>query len=148
MKLKFYFIIILLFSFANAFGQQQYPFKIDAGNTQNISATNSKLWVITDAQFRKTIETGILLDTCRAQNNLLKQQVDLLKQISQEKQDLIDTLKNDRDFYIQKHIECENDVGSLLTMNDKFYRQRNIALIAGGATTVTAFIVGFILGMK
>lgn len=147
MKPRFFIIIGLLFVSSSVFSQQ-YPYKINAGATQSVSANNGKLWVLTDNQFRETIEKGMLLDTCIAQNDLLKQQVALLKEISDEKQDLIDSLKNDRDFYIQKHNECEDDVESLLSMNDKFYKQRNIAIIVGSATTVTAFVVGFILGIK
>lgn len=136
-------IVFLTFSVS-----AQYPDKIDIGATKSYSPTNTKLWVLTDAQFRKTIEVGMLLDTCRAQNDLLKQEIVLLKQISQEKDVLIDTLKNDRDFYIQKHNECEDNVASLLDINEDFYKQRNIAIIVGSSTTVVAFVVGFILGIK
>ncbi len=148
MRIKIFITFLIISSSFISFGQKKQLISIAPGTSKTVTATNEKLYVITKTQLQNTIVTGMMLDTCKKQNEIYKQLVDTLKEISVQKDILIDTLTNDRDFYIKSGKECETDVETLLKMNESQYNKTKWAIIIGSSTTVVAFVVGFILGIK
>ncbi len=146
-------ILIILFPFILIFAgetkaQQKIPVHVLPGQTYTVSPQNDTMWVMNNYFFKKTIIAKKQLKICKEQNNLYKKQSDTLNKIISEKDILLDTLKSDRDYYKNNWKNAETDLNTLGEMLNKQSSYTKTAIIIGSATTVTAFIVGFILGMK
>jgi len=146
MNLKNIFVIVFLLATVSVFGQK--PDAVLPGNTKTLAPTTDTLWVLSNADFKKTIIAARELKLYKNENVLLEQEVDSLKLLNAERQSLIDTLKSDRDFYVKNWKTCEDDLNFLGELNQNQAKRTRIAIIVGASTTVTAFIVGFILGIK
>jgi len=97
--------------------------------------------------FRKSIIAKEQLKISNKQVNEQKKIIDNLKLVNKNNKVIIDTLKNDRDYYAENWKKAEKDVNTLANMNDKCSKHLKIAIIVGGVTTVVAFLGGFFIGL-
>ncbi len=149
MKSKILIILPFLLFFALATkAQKKIPVPVLPGQTYTVDPKDDTLWVMNNHYFKKTIVAGKQLKICKEQNELYKKQTDTLKEIINQQKILIDTLKSDRDYYKKNWSEAETDLNKLGEMLNKQSSYTKTAIIIGSATTVTAFIIGFILGIK
>ncbi len=139
-RLLFLFLFLMLF-FSLSAQQKKYPYLILPGQKTDIEAKDT-LWLITHKQFKKTISTAKKLEILK--QICLKDSLRTLKKdsiIFTQKQ-LIDTLKADRDFYINQLEECESDIESFSKITNRYKRNFNLALIGGGIFGVSMFFLG------
>lgn len=148
MNHKLLIILIIFVTSISVEAQRFVPIPVLPGNSYTVDSKNDTLWIINNRQFKKTIATKEKFDNCLKQNELLKAQTDTLKELVSIQKSLIDTLKNDRNYYIDNWKKAENDLGECTTMLKKQSNHTKTAIIVGAATTVSAFILGFILGIK
>jgi len=148
MRCKVLLLLIILLTSLGLEAQRFVPIPVLPGNTYNVDSKNDTLWIITNKQFKKTLITHDQLKVCKQQKDLLVQQNDTLKELILTQKVLIDTLKHDRDFYVNNWKKAENDLEECTQMVKNQSKYKKIAIIVGSATTVSAFIVGFILGIK
>jgi hypothetical protein len=147
MKTKNIFITIIFLLFASSIFAQK-PKVILPGQNLNVTSKNDTLWIINNKLFKKTIIKAKQLKICRQEVKLQNSIIDSLKKINSENKILVDTLKNDRNFYQKNWKKAEDDLSLLADMNKNQSRYTRIAIIVGTTTTVAAFIAGFLLGMK
>lgn len=145
MKNKFIITIILLLNISSISFAQDKPRVILPGETFSITSKKDTLWVINNTQFKKTITTQKQLKIANSQIEEQAKIIDKLKQINTTSQDLVDTLKSDRNFYKTNWQKAEDDVKTLADMNNKSAMYLRIAIITGGVTTVVAFLAGVFL---
>ena len=138
----------LLIFVAEIRAQKKLSVPVLPGQTYTVEPQNDTMWIMTNYFFKRTIIAKKQLKICKEQNELYKKQSDTLKEIISEQKILIDTLKSDRDYYKKNWNEAETDLNTLGEMLNKQSSYTKTAIIIGSATTVTAFIIGFILGMK
>ncbi len=117
-------------------------------DTLLLYSAKDTLWIMNNKHFKQTIIAKKQIELCRQQVDAQKNMIDTLQELNAQRQDLIDTLTNDRDFYIKNWHKAEEDLKLMGELNTKQSQYTKIAIIVGSATTVTAFIVGFILGLK
>ncbi len=148
-------IFVFIFCFAlsfNFFAQNDSiytkPQAILPGKKVTIAPEKDTLWVLNQALFKKTVIAGQRVKIYKKEVKLLENEIDTLKELNHQRQILIDTLKSDKNFYKDNWKICESDLKLLNDMNEKQSQYTKIAIIVGSATTVTAFIIGFILGFK
>ena len=118
-------------------------------NNSITNNTSDTMWVLNSTkQFRKVT---IALNNQKLYKKLIvknNQLIDSLKSLDRQLTLYNDSLKSERNLYIEQVDECEKDLSLLGEMNQKQSKYTRLAIIIGGSTTVTAFIVGFILGIK
>lgn len=148
MNHKLLTILIILVTSISVEAQRFVPIPVLPGNSYTVDSKNDTLWIINNRQFKKTIATKEKFNNCMKQNVLLKKQSDTLKELASTQNLLIDTLKHDRNFYINNWKKAETDLDECTTMMKHQSSQTKTAIIVGAATTVSAFILGFILGIK
>ena len=147
-KIFSFLIVFMILAFEVNAQKDEVPIPVMPGNSIS-NETLDTMWVLhSTKQFKKV---AIALKNQGLYKELSKkneQLVDSLQLLNDERSTYIDSLKNERQLYIQQVDKCEADLGLLGEMNMKQSKYTRIAIIVGSATTVTAFIVGFILGIK
>ncbi|MEA3451560.1 MAG: hypothetical protein U9Q83_06610 [Bacteroidota bacterium] len=147
MKNKILIIIIAFFSISISANAQQKPQVILPGNTVKVNAKKDTLWIMSNYHFKKSIIAKKQLKICNKQVNEQKKILDNLKLVNENNAIIIDTLKNDRNYYVENWEKAEKDVNTLANMNDKCSKHLKIAIIVGATTTVVAFLAGFFIGI-
>ncbi len=147
---KIFLILFIIISTTTLSLAQNYakPYPLLPGDTLVVTSPKDTLWIMNNHRFKQTIIAKKQLKLCREEVDTLKQMVDTLTELNVQRQDLIDTVKRDRDYYMKNWKEAEEDLKLMGELNTKQSQYTKIAIIVGSATTVTAFIVGFILGFK
>jgi hypothetical protein len=130
------------------FDKKEVPIPILSGNSIT-NNTQDTMWVLhSTKQFKRVaiaLKNEKLYKELIVKHKQLEGNLDLL---NIEQASYIDSLKHERQLYIQQVDESEADLALLAEMNKKQSKYTRIAIIVGASTTVTAFIVGFILGIK
>lgn len=152
MNHKFSIILISFVFLTNVafsqFEKKDVPIPILTGKSIT-NNTQDTMWVLhSTKQFKKVI---IALKNEKVYKKLIvkhKQLEDTLDLLNAEQTSYIDSLKHERQLYIEQVDKSESDLALLGEMNKNQSKYTRIAIIVGASTTVVAFIVGFILGIK
>ncbi len=141
----FVLLIIIVSLWSNVVLAQEYPKPVVPGEKLEVAPTEDTLWVLTDAQVRKTIAVAKKYKICEEQNLLYAEKVTKLETQSKEKDELIIILEKDRDYYKKIWGECSTNLEEMGKIAERHRRRARIAIIAGSITTVAAFVTAAIL---
>ena len=149
MKQLILFIIVLTISLT-AYSQKKKPatYYLMPDSVYSIDTKNDTLWVMTHKRFLRTYKTKKDNELAKEQIELQKKQIAKLKEQGQEKDTLITTLTEDRDFYEKNWNTCNDDIKKLGKISKRQKKITRIVTIVGVTTTVVAFVGGFFLGIK
>ncbi|MBN2892271.1 MAG: hypothetical protein JXL97_10410 [Bacteroidales bacterium] len=150
MKVK---IIIILFVFSilsiSGFSQNEdKPYPVLPGGSITNTTTDT-LWVLNSTkQFKKTI---IALNNQKLYKELdrqNKQLIDSLLVLNDIRAEYIDSLKLEYNICMDEATNLYENSELLGELNTKQSKYTRIAIVVGASTTLAAFVVGFILGIK
>jgi len=142
-----FFIVFFIIPFLGI-SQDDKPIPLFTG-TSYTNNTLDTMWILTStAQFKKVT---IALNNQKFYKKEIKkheQLVDSLDLLNKNQAEYIDSLKKERLYYMDLWNKSEKNVDMLAELNDKQTTYTRWAIVIGGSTTVIAFVVGFILGIK
>lgn len=135
-------LLITLLLAASSYAQE-YPYKIAQGSEQTVLANEQAIWVLKESQFDKALADSKKLKLEEEKNNQLQQQIQLMQEKNNELRSLADTLKSDRDFYMENWETTNTD---LHTLNDQLKKQKRKTKIYK-ITTFAGIPIAFIIGL-
>lgn len=118
---------------------------VKPGQELLVKPEGDTLWVINDARMRSVIETGKLYRISKEQVAVLSQERDTLKALAQEKDAMIQLLKDDRSYYETELKNSRNDVIDAGNMAKKYKRRSRLATIGIGVGAILGLGAGYLL---
>lgn len=145
-------LILSIFFFCSTFvvfGQsEEKPIPILPGGEIS-NTTPDTMWVLhSTKQFKKTIVALNQYKACMKLNETRQQAIDSLEILYKVQKEVSDSTKREYDICYAETHEMDQKITLLGEMNDKQSKYTRIAIIVGASTTVAAFVVGFVLGIK
>ena len=133
-------IIMLSVEFSFA---QGYPQKIPAGQEKTLKVDSQALWVLKESQFDQALADSKKLKVVEEKVEQLQKIKTKLKEKSVVQDSLIDTLKNERQYYRNLWKQTEKD---LKTMGAKTIKQRRWKTIFK-YTSIIGIPLAFVTGL-
>ena len=118
---------------------------VKPGEQLLLQPENDTVWVMDNYRMVNVIQTGRLYKLEKEKTELLEQKCDTLRQIIEEKDNLISTYKDDRGYYEKELKECRNDAIYVAEQAKKYQRRARWATIGCGVAAGVGFIVGALL---
>lgn len=115
---------------------------VKPGQQVTVAPDNDTLWIMNDYRMRKVVETGRLYQLEKEKSELLSQKCDTLRQIINEKDELIATHKEDKGYYEKELKDCRNDAQTAAEQAKKFQKRARWATIGIGVAAGVGFVVG------
>jgi hypothetical protein len=122
-----------------------YPFKIKQGEKQSVEPTEFDVWVLKSSQFDSALAYTKRYEVAKEKIITIESKVSILQNENKEKDELVNTLKKDRDFYQTNWKKTETDLSEVGKMAKQEMRKKNIYRLATFIGIPVAFIIGLIL---
>ncbi len=140
---KITIITLILIAFFAVNSNAQITLKcVKPGEELLVKPENDTLWVMNDIRMRHVIETGRKYKLEQDKNALLTQKCDTLQSIINEQDQLLSTVKDDRNYYSTELATCRDNVDKVGAIAQKYKRRTKIAT----TTTIVGTIAGFVAG--
>ena len=118
---------------------------VKPGEQLSLAPENNTLWVMDNYRMVKVIETGRLLKLEKEKSALLEQKCDTLRQIIDEKDNLIEIHAKDKKYYVDELEKSRNDAIFAAQEAKKYKRRARWATIGCGVAAGVGFVVGAVL---
>lgn len=118
---------------------------VKPGEQLLLQPQNDTVWVMDNYRMIKVIETGRLLKLEKEKTALLEEKCDTLRKVINQKDELIETHKSDRQYYEGELKDCRNDAITAAQEAKKYRRRARWATIGCGVAAGVGFIVGAVL---
>jgi len=141
-------IILMSVSIGFSQGSVKKPLALLPGNSIINNSTDT-MWVLSStSDFKKVINAKYEAETYFKINEINKKIIDSLELISITQKELIERCNIEYDSCFNVAEKCDERLNLMGELNTKQTMYTKIAILSGVTTTIAAFVVGFILGMK
>jgi hypothetical protein len=144
-----YFALFISFSIlfcAQTIAQEEYPYRIENGESKIVKANQQDLWVLKENQFNNALSDSKQLDLIKKELGLKQQQYTVLEEQCEDKDSLISILTKDRDYYKNLYDQAHMDIEDLTKETKKNIRRQKIYKKATIFGIPAAFLLGLIIG--
>ncbi|MBR4215248.1 MAG: hypothetical protein IKR94_08000 [Bacteroidales bacterium] len=118
---------------------------VKPGEQLLVKPDNDTLWVMDNYRMIQVIETGRKFKLEKEKSGLLEQKCDTLREIINQKDELVSTIENDRQYYIDELKKSREATIAMGEQAKKYQRRARWATIGCGVAAGVGFVVGALL---
>ena len=118
---------------------------VKPGEQLLVKPDNDTLWVMDNYRMIQVIETGRKFKLEKEKTELLEQKCDTLREIINQKDELVSTIENDRQCYIDELKKSREATIAMGEQAQKYQKRARWATIGCGVAAGVGFVVGALL---